>query len=183
MGDEADTGLNLDDAEIIREAVLGETRDPISLRRIEEFALACEHMARQAHRRIEIFSHNLDPAIYNRADFVEALSRLARANPHTEVRILLFESGTAVHNGHQLLHLAQRLTSSVHIRKVNQHYVGREESYMLADDAGIVYRAHPDAYDGFAEFNTPARVREKKHEFNEIWERSKGDPELTRHGL
>lgn len=183
MSDDASSGLDLDDEGLIRAAKLGETADAFSLRGINDFAVASLQMAIQATRRIDIFTHNLEPAIYAQSGFVDAVSAFARANPHTAVRILLFEPGIAVRSGNALLNLAQRLPTSMQIRKVNSHYAGREESYMLVDDAGLVYRAHPESFEGYAEFAAPARVREKSNEFHEVWDRSKGDPELNRLGL
>lgn len=183
MSDDANSGLDLDDEGLIRSATLGETADAFSLRGIAEFATASLQMAKQATRRIDIFSHNLEPAIYAQSGFVDAVSAFARSNPHTGVRILLFDPAIAVRNGNALLALAQRLPTSIQIRKVNTHYAGREESFMLVDDSGLVFRAHPESYEGYAEFAAPARVKEKGNEFLEVWERSKGDPELNRLGL
>lgn len=183
MSEDADSGLDLDGEGLIGAAKLGETTEPFTLRGIAEFAAASRQMAAQATRRIDIFSHNLEPAIYAQAGFVDAISAFARSNPHTEVRILLFEPATVVRSGNALLSLAQRLPTSLQIRKVNAHYAGREESFMLVDDSGVVFRAHPDSYEGYAEFSAPARVKEKGNAFLEVWERSKGDPELNRLGL
>lgn len=183
MSDDTSPDLNLDAEGLIQSARLGESTDPFSLRGISEFAQASLHMASQATRRIDIFSHNLEPAIYAQTGFVDAVSAFARKNPHTAVHILLFDPVAAVRNGNALLSLAQRLPTSMQIRKVNQHYAGREDSFMLVDDNGLVYRAHPESYEGYAEFAAPARVREKSNEFREVWERSKSDPELSRLGL
>lgn len=183
MNDEAGktTGLNGDTS--ILEAKLGETVEPFVLRGISDFALASLGMAKQATRRVEIFSHKLEPAIYGQEGLVDAISAFARSNPHTIVQILLFEPAAAVRQGNALLSLAQRLPTSIQIRKVNTHYAGREESFMLVDESGLVYRAHPESYEGYAEFASPARVKEKRGEFHEIWDRSKPDPELGRLGL
>jgi len=159
---------------------LGEDDSAVRLERAADNREAALQMAQQARRRVDIFTLDLESAIYNQAPFEEALSRLLRSTPSSRARILVQESSHAVQTGHCLIHLAQRLSSHIEIRKPATDYAGMNEAFLIADETGYIHRTPGDQYEGVANFKDRYTARQLTALFNEIWERSQPDPQVRR---
>ncbi len=161
-------------------AVLGETITRIDLSTSEEHRLAARRMAEQAQRSLLIHTRNLDPAIYDAQDFIDAVGKLARSSRRAEVRILVQDSGPVVQRGHRLIQLAYQLTSFIKIRRPDEMFKDFNQAFLLADDRGYIHRPHGDRFEGTACFNDPARVAELRQYFDRVWEHSQPDPNIRR---
>jgi hypothetical protein len=71
--------------------------------------------------------------------------------------------------------MGRRLTSCIDIRPVIGAIRQRAAGYVIADDRAIVYRVHPDRWDGVADLNNPPVARQYLDEFDEIWHASAMD--------
>lgn len=160
--------------------VLGISDSEIEIDTAEENQQLVLAMVRQAALTLEIFSRDLDHRIYDNIEFVEAVSQLARAHPHSRIRILVLDTDTAVHRGHRLVELMRRLSSSIEIRVVHPDYRHRNSASLTVDGVGWLFREFSDRYECIANFNDPGRTRELVDEFNEIWEHSTPASELRR---
>lgn len=160
---------------------LGEsTEDTIKISSREENALAATELVKQANRKLAIISHELDPKVYDQPDFLEALRQLALKNRYVEIRVIVFEPEIIVRKGHKLLDLATKISSFIELRKVLPKYKSFNESVLIADEVGYLYRESKERYKGNVNFNSP---RESKHlldVFNEMWETAKPDPNLRK---
>ncbi len=160
--------------------VLGENEEVIDFTTAEENREIARSFAEQAGRTIHIFTTDLDPAVFDQAEFIAAVARMARANPRARVNILVQDSSKAVNRGHRLVELAQRLSSRVEIRKPIAEYSDRKETFMVVDGTGYFHRLRPSRYEGQARFRDPLKSRELINLFDEIWQRSHGDRQLRR---
>ncbi|MBE9567928.1 MAG: hypothetical protein IMF14_04480, partial [Proteobacteria bacterium] len=79
----------------------------------EENRTAALTLASQAKHSIDIFTQDMDAVIYDNQEFERYVFELAKKHPTTRIRILTQDSSTAIRNGHSLIRLAQKLTSSV----------------------------------------------------------------------
>ncbi len=84
---------------------LGAESGLISLTSVDEFAQFALNMATQAHRTIDIFSHDLDHPLYDQSDFVVAIKELSLRSRFSQIRILLQNNRTIRRKGHRLVHL------------------------------------------------------------------------------
>jgi hypothetical protein len=144
---------------------------------------AALELARSARRSLVIFSHDLEPALLDQPGFVEEVRRLALSGRYARVNILLKDSTRAIRDGHRLLGLVRRLTSYMEIRKPHPDYMDINESFIVADEHGVMYRTLADRWEGIFDLDDPLRAREKLRLFREIWERSQPEPEARRLGI
>ena len=108
----------------------------------------------------------------------DACTQFLLASPKNRLRILVRDVGRPVRQGHRLLNLARRITSNLHIRRVNPDQPCDESAYLLADDRGLLLREQPEQYAGYALYNDPGRVRQRQAQFDQAWDISLSDPDL-----
>jgi hypothetical protein len=160
---------------------LGEsTEDAIKVTTREENAEAALELVKQSKQKLAIISQELDPLVYDQVDFLDALRNLVTNNRYVEVRIIVFEPELIVRKGHKLLDLAGKVSSFIELRKVSSKYKSFNESVLIADEIGYLYRESTERYRGRVNFNSR---RESKHlldVFNNMWETAKPDQNLRR---
>lgn len=136
--------------------------------------LALELINRARHE-ICFFGPLIDPVLFDNESAYEALSEFARRSPRTRIRIVVLDTQKNVVNSHRLLPLAQKLTSSIEIHiAANKHHDLRQQ-FMLVDGRSYLFCPVAERYQGRAELNAPAAVKEMQKEFEEIWNQSKPD--------
>ena len=156
------------------------TADAVSISTRDENAEAALALVTQSKQKLAIISHELDPLVYDQFDFIEAMRKLAISGRNVEIRILVFEPGLIVRKGHKLLDLAGKVSSFIEILKPSSQYKEFNESVLIADEVGYLYRESNERYRGKVNFNSR---RESKHlldVFNAMWETAKPDQNLRR---
>lgn len=157
---------------------LGETRAEIRLSNAEENRNAALSLASQARYYINIFTQDMDDAIYNNDEFENHVFSLATRHPGSQIRILVQDSSAAIRKGHCLLRMAQKLTSSVFIKNPPLTHKNDKSAFMTVDGVGLLYRVRADNYNYEASVNfmSPQRVKKLEEFFTEAWEH--GTPDL-----
>lgn len=175
----------LDNAEMnsLEAHYLGETKEALAVETSEEHRLATLRMTRQSRRSIDIISHYLDPFVYDTPDVIEALKQLVLQHAQNRIRVLVFEPLSIVQRGHRMIELMHSLPTYIAFRKPGYEYDGFTESVFIADVTGYILRTTADRYEGTVNFNDPRGARTLRHKFDEMWERSRPDPNLKRIGL
>lgn len=140
-------------------------------------------LARQARFALRIFSRDLDAAILSTREFRDAASELARRGRQTEVRILVLDPSAAVRRHHELIGLAQHLSSHVGARRVGRDWQDEICAFVLADEQGLLWRPYGDRYEGHVDFCAGPRGRELRKWFDSVWGASEPDPEFRRLGI
>lgn len=169
-----ETHMNFDDYQ------LGKNDESLTLDRLVDVQAAVVTLARQAQRSICLFTRHLDRALYDQADFVEAVKQLALLNRQTQIRILIQDAMSTTGEIHRLVLLGHELTSKIHFNKPDETYKLHNEEFMLVDDVGLLYRPHSDRYESRLCFNTPHDGRKYGRFFNDAWHLSARDPHLRR---
>jgi hypothetical protein len=159
---------------------LGVTALEIELDNRDEAQHATDLMAAQAQNSVEIFSRDLDPALYERESFLEALSALCRFNRQAHIRFLVQEPVDAVRRSPRLVGLARKLSSSFQVRQPHPDYRHFNEAFLIADGCGLIHRGLADRYEGSANFYAPIEAQRKRDFFTEVWDRSEEHPEFRR---
>ncbi|MBQ1559201.1 MAG: histone acetyltransferase HPA2, partial [Pseudomonas sp.] len=142
---------------------------------VRQHALA---MLQQATRALCIYSTDLEPWLYHHSSVQQACTRFLLSSPRARLRILLRDPTRAVKEGHRLLALPRRLSSNLHIRKLNPDYASEELAFLIADDRGLFVRPELDQQSGYTLYNDPARVRQRQTQFDQAWDTSITDPDL-----
>lgn len=131
-----------------------------------------------ANRDICLYSPDLERWLYSNSDVQQACSRFLLAHPRNRLRILVRDTGRAVREGHQLLALARRLTSRLHIRKLNPEYPSEDCAFIIVDSRSLLMRPKVDQYAGYALYNDPGKARLRQSQFDQAWDHSLSDPDL-----
>jgi hypothetical protein len=160
--------------------VLGETAGDYALESRDDNRQAAALLVGQARRQVELFSPDLEPALYDQTPFIDALTRLCLSSPRARVRVLAKDFDRAVKDGHRLVELARRLSSYVELRKVHSDYQENNEAFLLVDDYGRLHRRHSPRFEGSFSCKAPLEVRRLRAFFDEVWERSEPVADLRR---
>ena len=159
---------------------LGRTEGEFALKTRDDNRLAVDALLPLAHRRIEIFTRDLDPPLYDRSPVVEAMTQFALRHRNCRIRILTHDVEPAVKAGNRLIELCRRLSTYAEIRRSHEDYRERSDTFLLVDDYGLLERKLASRFEGRVSFKLPLEVRRLRSEFDEVWERSSTDPELRR---
>lgn len=135
-------------------------------------------LIQQAQRNLCLYSDDLEPWLYHHSSVQQACTRFLLNSPRARLRILLRDPTRAVKEGHRLLALSRRLSSNLHIRKLNPDYASIDQAYLIADDTGLFLRPELDQQSGYTLYNDPARVRQRQTQFDQAWDTSITDPDL-----
>ena len=149
----------------------------------EEMRDAAIRVTRKAKRGVSIFTHDLEPGIYDSLDYLEVLKKLILSKAYARVRVLIAEPSRAIKNGNRLVHLGRRLNSYIEFRHVAEQFAGHSESYCIADDTSVVYRLEASRWEGIADTFEPPVARLYLGTFDEIWQASENAAELRRLSL
>jgi hypothetical protein len=155
------------------EYTLGEHSDDIVIDSFEDNRAAATRLVSQGGRSLDIFSRDLEPRIYDNAEFADAVRALAIKTRDLHVRILVLDPDYIIKHGHRLVELARRLTSHMEIRKLHEDYCNNPEAYLIVDNRGLLHRKHASRYEAIVNFNNPMAATELHHHFTEMWDRSK----------
>jgi hypothetical protein len=164
----------------MKKPILGTTHELIYLHDQQEFYAIVLSMSQQASRHIRLFSHDLDPAIFDTPEVAEEFARLAISSPHVYIQLLLQDTSGLIQSGHHLLRLAQRVSSYLEIRVTDPMHQHILDNFYLFDDEGYVKRELPDKYAGTADYFDSRMVEYLGQRFIRMWERASPDPHLRR---
>ncbi|WJW74404.1 hypothetical protein QVG61_07715 [Thiohalobacter sp. IOR34] len=165
----------------LEEARLGEAGGgPLALGSRDDNRAAVLALAGQARRRIDIFTQDLEPALYDCGEFIEVLTRLVLGSRQARVRILAVDLSRAVREGHRLIEFCRRLSSYAAIQRCHEDDRERSDAFLLADDHGLLHRRLASRPEGLVDFDAPAEVRRLRSEFETLWARSAPEPDLRR---
>jgi hypothetical protein len=162
---------------------LGISDIEIDLNSRAEARHATDLMVEQTRSCLEIFSRDLDPFIYERTFFIDAITRLCLQNRNNRVRFLVNDPVAAVRRASRLIELSRKLSSSIEIRQPHSDYLHYNEAFLVADECGLIHRDFSDRYEGTVNFYAPVEAARKLEYFKEVWERSTTCPEFRRLNL
>lgn len=162
--------------------ILGETNEELYLDTVGENREAVISLARQARFSLNIFTQDLDPPVFDNAEFERCVFDLARKHNSADIRILTKDSSRAVQQGHCLIRLAQQLTSSVFIHNPAREHRNEISTFIVVDGIGMLHRPRSTSnnYEAVVNFKAPQRAGELEEFFNEMWERSTPDSQIRR---
>lgn len=149
----------------------------------EEMRQAAITMAKLAKRRISIFTHDLEPGIYDDPDFLEVVKRLVLSQTYTRIRVLIADPMRAIKNGNNFVHLGRRLNTYIEFRHVREDLRSHSEAFCIADDTALVYRLQASRWEGIADTHEPSIAKMYGNMFDEIWQASEVEMEFRQLGI
>ena len=155
------------------------TRHPVrGLTYPEPFATLALELARTARRSLCIYSQLLDREVFDNAEMVSAITALVRRGRFSDVRILINDARPMIEQGHRLLELARRLSSTVHIRIIEEHPELPDATFVLRDNDGTVYKPVERRQAGFYEPDSRAVAQSQFEKFDDLWRWGRVDSRL-----
>jgi hypothetical protein len=149
----------------------------------EEMRRAVIDVATVAVRKVSIFSHDLDPGIYDDPDFLEIIKRLVLSQTYARIRVLIADPARAIKNGNAFVHLGRRLNTYIEFRHVREDLRTHAESFCIADETALVYRLQAKRWEGIADTYEPAVSKLYGKMFDEIWQASEVELEFRQLGM
>lgn len=135
----------------------------------EEMRDAAIAVAREARRKISIFTHDLEPGIYDDADFLEVIKRLVLSQTYARIRVLIADPTRAIKNGNNFVLLGRRLNTYIEFRHVREDLRTHAESFCIADEKALAYRLQANRWEGIVDIDEPAVAKLYGKMFDEIW--------------
>lgn len=145
--------------------------------------LAAIEVAGQATRRLSIYTHDLEPGIYDDPDFLEVVKHMVLSRTYSRIRVLIADPTRAIKNGNQFVHLGRRLNTYIEFRNVREDLRTHPESFCIADDTALVYRLDASRWEGIADTYEPAVAKMYGGTFDEIWQASEVEIEFRQLGI
>ena len=122
----------------------------------EEMRQAVIEVSREAKRKVSIFTHDLEPGIYDDPEFLEIIKRLILSQTYCRIRVLIADPTRAVKTGNNFVHLGRRLNTYIEFRHVREDLRTHAESFCIADETALVYRLQANRWEGIADTYEPA---------------------------
>jgi hypothetical protein len=149
----------------------------------EEMRDAAIQVVREASRNVSIFTHDLEPGIYDNSDFLEIIKRLVLSKTYARIRVLIANPAKAVKNGNDFVHLGRRLNTYIEFRHVREDLRTHAEAFCIADQTALVYRLQAERWEGIADTHEPAVADLYGKMFDEIWLASETKMEFRQLGI
>ena len=149
----------------------------------EEMLEAIIDVANVASRRISIFTHDLDPGIYDDPDFLKIVTRMVLSQTYSRIRVLIANPSRSMKNGNNFVHLGRRLSTYIEFRHVREDLRTHTESFCIADEVALVYRLQHTKWEGIADTFEPAVAKLYGETFDEIWQASEVKIEFRQLGI
>jgi len=149
----------------------------------EELRLAVIEIASLATRRLSIYTHDLEPGIYDDPDFLEVVKHMVLSRTYSRIRVLIADPTRAIKNGNQFVHLGRRLNTYIEFRNVREDLRTHAESFCIADDSALVYRHDANRWEGIADTHEPTVAKMYGSTFDEIWQASEVEIEFRQLGI
>ncbi len=130
-------------------------------------------------RDLAIYTRDLDPAILDQADAIEALRQIALRSK-ASIRVLVQDTARAVQVDHRLIELVRRLPSVMSIRKPQHDDLQFTGAFIATDQHSYLERQNADAFECEGDLHHIGRHGQLLRYFNEVWERSEPASELRR---
>jgi len=149
----------------------------------EEMRQAAIEVVSEASRKVSIFTHDLEPGIYDDPEFLEIVKRLVLSQTYARIRVLISDPSRAVKNGNNFVHLGRRLNTYIEFRHVREDLRTHAEAFCIADETALVYRLQASRWEGIADTHEPAVAKLYSKMFDEIWLASEVETEFRQLGI
>jgi hypothetical protein len=149
----------------------------------EEMRLAVIDVASNANRKLSIFTHDLEPGIYDDPDFLEIVKHLVLSQAYARIRVLIADPTRAIKTGNNFVHLGRRLYTYIEFRHVRDDLRTHPESFFIADETALIYRLQASRSEGIADTYEPSVAKMYGKMFDEIWLASEVEIEFRQLGI
>ncbi len=134
--------------------------------------------ASQGQKSLDIFTQQLDPALFGQESLLQEISRIARRHRLSRVRLLIQDT-KGLHSSQPLIQLSQKLPSKIHLRRLTEPTEAPTTGFCIADNQSMVFFNEESRYIGFYCQQASAEAKHALLEFQQLWQcYSEEDQEL-----
>ena len=151
---------------------LGINKDVLIMHKRQQLTETLSDMISQSRVTLRIFSHNLEPRIYNHEAICQPLATMISQNRGARVEILIQDIDAVVKADHAMVKLMRHLSSYVEIRITAQEHRQYDQAFALIDDCGYYHRRPQDSREFEVCYNGRRKVRDLENEFKIMWDHS-----------
>ncbi|MEW4982535.1 MAG: GNAT family acetyltransferase [Cycloclasticus sp.] len=162
----------------LEHAVFRKTEAIFNLMSFEEDILALVSLINQCRSSISIYSHTLNPTVFDTEPVISAFEKFCLKNSRTKVNILVNESRPITRISHRLLGLSHRHSSSIFFKKIDSVVSSREDDFVCFDRSAYFQLPNHQHYAGICNFADAENTARFLSYFKEAWEQSAPDIEL-----
>ena len=145
---------------------------------VAECRAAVVEVVRLANRSLSIFTHDLEPEIYDHDDFLETLKRFILARSFARVRVLIVDPNRVIKTGSRFVTMGRRLNSYIEFRDLKPPLRDHADAFCIAVEHALMYRARAESWDGMSDTHEPAVARIYLNKFDALWNACEMEPEL-----
>ena len=149
----------------------------------EEMQQAAIEVVSEATRKVSIFTHDLEPGIYDNPEFLEIIKRMVLSQTYARIRVLIANPAHAVKNGNNFVHLGRRLNTYIEFRHVREDLRTHAEAFCIGDETSLVYRLQADRWEGIVDTYEPPVAKLYSKMFDQIWLDSEVEMEFRQLGI
>jgi len=145
-----------------------------------DYLLLHQVMLNQARKRVWLLCDTINNPVLNNELTSQALKRLIKRNPQTEIRILVADDKAGAGYFNPCINLAQKLSSYVEVRTLQKTGVRLNEMITLVDYSASIFRKNRSDYAGFACFHNRLLYERMRSNFDNHWQFAKPSQQLRR---
>lgn len=163
---------------------LGKTDDVFHTTSLTEQVVATDRMVSQAMHDIRILSHDTEPELYGREEFISLLtSFITRRSKVAKIRVLIRDPARAVQHTHRLVQLWHRFPSFIELREVTGDYAKTREALLIVDGIGLIRRPEYENPAAVVTFRNLTTARDRATWFDEAFRHGVASRALRRVSL
>lgn len=136
---------------------------------LEDVRFATRRAALGAKRLVSIYTPDLEPQLYDEADFLEIIKRFVLGRSFAKARVLTHEPLRLVGHTNRFAVMSRRLSGCIEIRTVAARFAHDRSAFLIADGNAIVFRTRASSWEGVAGFDQPPVARLHLQDFDEMW--------------
>ncbi|MEO8465774.1 MAG: hypothetical protein ABI640_10570 [Gammaproteobacteria bacterium] len=145
---------------------------------LDEVRAAVVEVTGLANRTLSIFTHDLEPAIYDHDVFLDTLKRFILSRGFARVRVLVVDPTRVITTASRFVNMGRRLNSYIEFRNGKGQHAAHPEAFCIADELALMYRPQADRWEGMSDTNAPAIARLYLNKFETLWNACEIEPEL-----
>lgn len=173
-------GSNMTEAPQTPKHVTSTNAHGISFDSLVSYRELSRMIMRNAKQSVYIACENIDDPVLNDRDTIAHFQHLALHAPQCDIRVLLSDDKQRSTKHSPLVDLAQRLSSFVQIRRVQDKRFTPRAWLYLSDNAHAIERKIQHGFVGKAYIESPGAVQRYNYQFEELWQHSVPSSELRR---
>jgi hypothetical protein len=155
----------------------------ISLESTDELQEAVLRLAQQAQREITLFTPVMEPELYNKPDFVDALLQLLKRSRYTRIRMLVSETRPLGENCPRLVKLLRATDDRFLLKKIAVDPASVTPAYLIEDDHSMIRWPNATLHRAMCYTGDRARVKQQMEDYNLLWGTAVNDPNLRQLSL